>query len=52
MGKGRASEGALFYLLLRAQVVGVATLLVAVDSTGIGEHNPGSRSFCHSCVLG
>ena len=34
-GKGEAGGGALFDLLLEVQVVGVATLLVAVDSVGV-----------------
>ena len=34
-GKGEAGEGALFDLLLGAQVVGVVALLATVDSTGV-----------------
>ena len=34
-GKGEAGGGALLDLLLGAQVVGVAALLAAVDSTGV-----------------
>ena len=34
-GKGEAGGGALFDLLLEVQVVGVAILLVAVDSVGV-----------------
>ena len=33
--KGEAGGGALFDLLLEVQVVGVAILLVAVDSVGV-----------------
>ena len=41
-GKGEAGGGALFDLLLEVQVVGVAILLVAVDS--VGGREPGPRA--------